>query len=483
MEDDTFPAGLLGTYYSSRHDHGLYRSCGVSSHYTFTPSTSNPLEEFTQHLSRALAKTIKRHPPLCYGLLPASKPSGLPARFKRLPQISWKDIISITHSSEPPTPSTQETRISEEIGLAHSQLFDDPEHKPIWRLRVLIFRAENGVCSIYILFITHHAIADGLSCASFQRTLHEQLCLAAAKTDEQSSVSWPYIVPEDVGRPIAIEDAMVIRPAGCKVFALSGAPEDAQGGKLWAGNPPCMPTIASYRSLALLVTVPAERVRGIVDMSRRLGITVTGYLHGLVVGFLARAAVTDHQLSIKAGTPYSLRPFSKLPISEMANHVSSLTTEWDAALLARMRDVEEGSPEEEELLSAIGKRFSTELSTELANIHDDGVGLLRVVENIPDLDVYCREGLLRERAETYEISNLGMVRMNAVPAQTAFKLEALIFSQCGMVTGAPIGCSVVNVEGGPLVITLAWQEGGVADEIMVGLQGFLRGRLGGWSTG
>ncbi|RAL63343.1 hypothetical protein DID88_003767 [Monilinia fructigena] len=443
MGDDTFPAGLLGNYYCFRHDHGLYRSCAVNSHYTFTPSTSSPLDEFTQHLSRALAKTIKRHPPLCYGLLPASKPMGLPARFKRLPQISWKDIISIAHTSEPPHP-------------LHPR---SPQHKPIWRLRVLIFRAKNG------------------------RTLHEQLCLAAVEPGEQSSVSWPYIVPEDVGRPIAIEDAMAIRPAGCKAFALPGASEDAQGKKLWAGNPPRMPTVASYRSRALLVTVPAERVRGIVETSRRLGITVTGYLHGLVVSFLARAAVTDHRLSIKAGTPYSLRRFSKLPIGEMGNHVSSLTTEWDAALLDRMRDVEEESPEEEELISAIGKRFSTELSTELESIDDDGVGLLRVVENIPDLDVYCREGLLREKAETYEISNLGVMRMNAVPPQTAFKLEALIFSQCGMVTGAPIGCSVVNVEGGPLVITLAWQEGGVDDEIMVGLQGFLRGRLGGWSTG
>lgn len=274
---------------------------------------------------------------------------------------------------------------------------------------------------------------------------------------------------------------MAIHPAGGDAFALP-AVAAAQRAEIWAGNPPCMPTIESYRSLARLVTVPAERVQCIVDTSRRLGVTVTGYLHGLVVGYLARAAVADDRLAIRAGTPYSLRRFSGLPVGEMANHVSSLTTEWDAALLKRMRDAEEGSAEEEHLIAAIGTRFSTELSAELGKIDGGGVGLLRVVESIPDLDVYCREGLSRERAETYEISNLGVVRMNAVPAQTAFKLEALLFSQCGMVTGAPIGCSVVNVEGGPLVITLCWQKGGVDDEIMFGLQRSLRGRLGGWSV-
>lgn len=346
---------------------------------------------------------------------------------------------------------------------------------------MLISRAEHGTYGVYILFMTNHAIADGLSCASFQRTLHEQLCLAAAGTGDASPAPWPYRVPEHAGRPIAVEDAMAIHPAGGDAFALP-AVAAAQRAEIWAGNPPCMPTIESYRSLARLVTVPAERVQCIVDTSRRLGVTVTGYLHGLVVGYLARAAVADDRLAIRAGTPYSLRRFSGLPVGEMANHVSSLTTEWDAALLKRMRDAEEGSAEEEHLIAAIGTRFSTELSAELGKIDGGGVGLLRVVESIPDLDVYCREGLSRERAETYEISNLGVVRMNAVPAQTAFKLEALLFSQCGMVTGAPIGCSVVNVEGGPLVITLCWQKGGVDDEIMFGLQRSLRGRLGGWSV-
>ncbi|QSZ35121.1 hypothetical protein DSL72_007986 [Monilinia vaccinii-corymbosi] len=478
MEDDTFPAGLLGNHYSARHECGLYRSCAVNSYYTFTPTLSHALDEFTQRLSRALAKTIERHPSLCYGLLPGSQATRPKARFKRISRISWDDVVTIASSSEFADGQAQEARVCEEIGSAHEQLFDDPEHRPVWRVRVLMYGAAgDGTYRVYILFMAHHAIADGLSCASFQRTLHEQLCLAAVETGEKSDVQWPYSVPQTVGRPIALEDAMDISTPGCE--ALS--PQPVSGEKktrVWTGNRPSLPTIESYRSLALLVTVPPGQVPRIVETCRRLKITVTGYLHGLIVSCLARSAVTDGQLSIRAGTPYSLRKFTQLPMVEMANHISSMSIEWNAELLNSMCHAAEGSLEEEKLIAAIGRQLTEELSAEIAKIAVEGVCHLRMVDRITDLKAYSREALSRERWETYEISNLGVVRMNPVPEQSAFTLEGLIFSQCGMILGAPIGCNVANLEGGPLVISLTWQKGGVDDEIVVGLQEFLGRRLG-----
>ncbi|KAI9640925.1 hypothetical protein NHQ30_010766 [Ciborinia camelliae] len=479
--------GLLGTYYSFRHENGLYRSCAVTSSYTFTPTAahstiSHPVDEFTAHLSRGLSRTIERHPSLCYGLLGASKPCHLPARFKRLSQIAWDDVVEIVfeEKSDGACVQERETRVCAEIGSAHERLFDDQHHKPAWRVRVLMYGAQDGTCRVYILFLANHAIADGLSCAAFQRTLHEQLCLATVETPQTSGdVQWPYIIPETVGKPIAIEDAIDISPPGCESLDLQG-PSNEKKEKIWAGNFPCMPTIAAYKSLILLITIfpaPAQRV---LETSRRLKITVTGYLHGLIVSYLARATVTDNQLGLKGGTPYSLRRCSKLPLGEMANHISSITTHWDAALVNRMRHVKEESFEEEELIAAIGNQLSAELSTELKGIQDRGVSLLRFVQDIVDLDTFCREKLSEERSETYEISNLGVVKMNQVPEESSstLRLDGLIFSQCGSVHGSPIGCNVANLEGGPLVISLTWQKGGVDDEIMEGLQNFLKSRLG-----
>ncbi|KAJ8070115.1 hypothetical protein OCU04_000508 [Sclerotinia nivalis] len=354
----------------------------------------------------------------------------------------------------------------------------------MWKIRVLVHEMKDGRYRVYILFIAHHAIADGLSCAAFQRTLHEGLSLTTAETLEMSDAQWPYIVPETVGRPIAIEDAMDISPPGYE--SLDTSPQlnsDEKEEQIWPGNFPCMPTTESYKSLVLLVTVPPERVQRVLDTSRRLKITVTGYLHGLIVSYLARTTVTNDKLGLKGCTPYSLRKFSKLPLSEIANHISSIVTKWNASLLNSIRHVKEESVEEEELITAIGSQVSQEISTELKRVEAGGVSQIRNVEKIVDLESYCREGLSAERSETYEISNLGVVRMNKVPGESSLKLDGLIFSQCGMVFGAPIGCNVANLEGGPLVISLTWQKGSVEDEVMEGLQQFLKSRLGAQSAG
>ncbi|APA06797.1 hypothetical protein sscle_02g015670 [Sclerotinia sclerotiorum 1980 UF-70] len=488
MENDTFPAGILGNYYSTRHEKGVYRSCGVTSHYNYTPHnfntiTSKAIEELTSHLQRALWKTVEKHPSLCYSILPSSKPTHLTAGFKRLAQISWDDIVSISSLDGFPNAEVQiqseEKRVCEEIGRAHEQLFQDPETKPAWKIRVLVHEIEDGSYRVYILFIAHHAIADGLSCAAFQRTLHEELSETSVETLEMSDVQWPYIVPKTVGRPTAIEDAMDISPPGYESLETNPQSDsDEKEEQIWSGNFPCMPTIESYKSLALLVTVPPERVQRLLNTSRRLKITVTGYLHGLIVSYLARATVTKDQLGLKGCTPYSLRKFSKLPVSEIANHVSTIVTKWDAGLLDRIRHVREESIEEEELIGAIGSQVCQEISTELKRVEAGGVSQIRDVENIADLESYCREGLSAGRSETYEISNLGVVRMNQASRKSSLRLDGLIFSQCGMVFGAPIGCNVVSLESGPLIISLTWQKGGVEDEVMEGLQQFLKSRLG-----
>lgn len=337
---------------------------------------------------------------------------------------------------------------------------------------------QEGRCSVYIQFIAHHGIADGLSCAAFQRTLHQELIFATAGTPEKTNdVQWPYMVPETVGRPIAIEDAMEIFPQGYESVKSQGVPEKTPK-KIWAGNFPHMPTIESYKSLVLLISTPPPQVQSLLKKCRSLKITVTGYLHGLIISYLARTTVTDDQLGLVGCTPYSLRKFSKLPLSEIANHISYIATDWGAELLNRIRRTREESPEEEELIAMIGKQLTDEISAQLQRIETEGVSQLRTVKQIGDLNSYCRKALSVGRTESYEISNLGVVRMNEVPKEESLKLEGLIFSQSGMVHGGPIGCNVANLEGGPLVISLTWQQGGVEDEVMIGLQEFLRNRLG-----
>lgn len=57
------------------------------------------------------------------------------------------------------------------------------------------------------------------------------------------------------------------------------------------------------------------------------------------------------------------------------------------------------------------------------------------------------------------------------------RLEKLVFTQCGMPAGPAFGCSVVSVRGGPLVISLHWQEGAVKEGLMAEMKAFLERRL------
>ncbi len=63
--------------------------------------------------------------------------------------------------------------------------------------------------------------------------------------------------------------------------------------------------------------------------------------------------------------------------------------------------------------------------------------------------------------------------------ESGVTLEKSAFTQCGMVADPAIGCSVVGVKGGPLILSLHWQEGVVEEKLMEDMRSFFeRGLLG-----
>ena len=57
------------------------------------------------------------------------------------------------------------------------------------------------------------------------------------------------------------------------------------------------------------------------------------------------------------------------------------------------------------------------------------------------------------------------------------RLEKLVFTQCGMPAGPAIGCSVVSVGAGPLVVSLHWQEGAVEERLLNEIKEYLERKL------
>jgi hypothetical protein len=106
-----------------------------------------------------------------------------------------------------------------------------------------------------------------------------------------------------------------------------------------------------------------------------------------------------------------MRRFTNLSNDEMANHISSITTSWPEHLLISARTTRDNSPQEESLISEISNQYQTEVLDELARVPEHGSPALIEISRIGDFNVFCREAMRGRRGYTYELSNIGAVKM------------------------------------------------------------------------
>ncbi|RFU36084.1 hypothetical protein B7463_g239, partial [Scytalidium lignicola] len=464
------PAGLLGSYYAARQTAGQYRSCAVTAQYHFT----SPLEKFIKLLKYALKRNIQRHPPLSYGLLDRTKTSE--AQFWRQEKIHWEDVVELHHVEE----GDGDEILSAELGKAHEYLFTDQTRKPAWKLVVVVHGVES--LTVDIIYLTQHAIADGLSCVAFHKSLYKYMMEGVSLSESDLIVNWPYVVPSSTPLPLPVEDFLTITPfteqsktatTATKTFPLNAS-------EIWTGPPPYLPSAAAYASRLQILTIPSASVRQVLAKARNLNTTITALLHALVVIYLS----TTHPTSptFVSVTPYSLRSFTGISKDEMVNHINYIVSSWNPDIISTIRDAKDGSAEEFKASLAVGKQFREDIEAELELVAANcgGPTPLREIAAVSNHEESCRAAMNRKRSTTYEISNVGVVDFVASFPSTAdqgIRLEKLVFSQCAMVVGPVIGLSAVSVRDGPLVISFCWQEGALEEGFMKRMVSFLKERL------
>jgi len=292
-----------------------------------------------------------------------------------------------------------------------------------------------------------------------------------SKTDLQ--VSWPYHVPTDLPGLCYVEEAcrFPLEPIDTgNITKLPPYPFDP-----WTA---ALPSLETFTSRVHIITIPASCVPNILTRCRHLkgGATLTSLLHSLLVIKLSRTITTAKGFT--AVTPYSMRRFSGVSDDEIVNHISYITTQWRDPLISSSRSILEGSKEEEALIECIAKQYRSEIDSELASVPDKGPGALIEISKIQDFNQFCEDGMKQKRGCTYELSNVGAVTFPERPEGSAgVELEKLVFTQCAMVAGPAIGCSVISVTGKPLVVSLHWQQGIVDDTLITALGGYIERRL------
>lgn len=391
--------------------------------------------------------------------------------FTILDIISWKDIVEFQVSDLPE--GQEDDALANSIGKAHGFLFKDQDKKPAWKITVLEHqpKASDPTARVDIMYINHHGIGDGTSNAAFHKAFIGFLQQAISEPGSSDEVSWPFKVPNLPALSLLEEAYPIPTP-----LTSIPPPTDVQAIKselnVWASHPPSF-SFDTYRSLVKAITIPPSTVTNILSECRRLKTTFTGFLHSLLVLHLSKL-VPDAR-GFRAVTPYSMRRFTGASDDEILNHVSYISTEWHEDLISLARSAAENSAEEEQVIAKITQQYQAEITEELAAVPIRGPNMLIDLMQITDLDEFCLNKMKHDRTHTYEISNVGAVKIPE--SKGGVELEKLTFTQSGMVDGPALGTSVISIRGKSMVVSMHWQQGILEESFMDETKAYLERRL------
>ncbi|RBR07272.1 uncharacterized protein FIESC28_10771 [Fusarium coffeatum] len=476
--------GVLGRSYSVRHALGQYNSACVTATYTISPKSEAdllPLEErFPFEFEWSLQATIRQHPGLLYGISDETE-AGI-AMYRQVDQIDYRDVLMIINSNEvnsnapDPKEITEDVLLSRVLSEAHAEHW--LPHKPAWKIIVLKHFQSNcrdhgsdrsSLGRLDISFVAHHAIADGLSGVAFHASLMENF---ERLSESVGQPPWPMTFTEPRAAPTAIEENVDCLSCNCTICKSP----NACYGKVWAGGAISRTPTVSIKHMVQILTIPADHLSSVLQNCQQAKITLTALLHALICTSLRRGIKEDVH-GFRSVTPLSVRQHTGASKKDIADHVSFLTSYVSGAELERIHGCEPGSAVEWQHIIGLAQSIGVDMVSKAGQFPHGS--MVTALNRIQDLVSHFRSQGGTERKYTYEISNLGSTSDISSPDGSSLKLEKLSFTQCAVVAGPAIVFNCVSTRGGPLVISITWQEGIVEKSLIDHVVRELEGRLGG----
>ncbi|RFN45458.1 hypothetical protein FIE12Z_10324 [Fusarium flagelliforme] len=450
---------------------GQYNSACVTATYTISPKDEPGLhlfeERFRSALEWSLQSTIQQHPGLLYSISDETD-AGI-ALYKQVDEINQRDVLRIINSDEVssttagPNESAPDVLLSQVLGDAHAEHW--LPNKPAWKIIVLKhFQTSSknhdsdrtSLGRLDIAFMAHHAIADGLSGVAFHASLMENFESLSASLCQPP---WPMTFNERRAPPIAIEERVDCLSCNCTICSSP----DTCGRKAWAGGAISQTPTVSLKHMVRIVTIPAEELSTVLQRCKQAKITLTALLHALICTSL-RHGIKEDVPGFRSVTPLSVRQHTGASKKDIVDHVSFLTSYVSRAELEKIQECEPGSAVEEQHIIERAQSFGRDIITNAGQFpHGSMVTRLNRIE---DLVSHFQSQGGTERKYTYELSNLGSTSDISPPDDSNLKLEKLTFTQCAVVAGPAIVFNCVSTRGGPLVISVTWQEGIVEESLI-----------------
>ncbi|TVY23471.1 Acyl-CoA ligase [Lachnellula hyalina] len=471
-KNDTANLGVLGRLYSALNVLGFYRATAFIAVGSYsTAGISDPDSWFTDRFDQALYRTVQHHPSLCYGIIDQAPEKE--AHFLRLPAIHRDDVVEFCGQSPKYETEDEDSVLARLLEKFHVRRLFEGHRIPAWRIVIFKHGGEWGSKSsdppprqkISFAFLANHGLADGLSLANFFNTFFRFFNNA-----QTEPTHWPFTVPEDFKAAVPLEKTCDLAARDENDIGLNFDPN----AKIWSGADMFLTSIEDYGTGVRLVSIPHAPLSNALQLCKKHKISLTGLLNSLLLIYLSKAAPSDH--GFRSIIPYSMRHVTRATHDEILNHASGLVCEYSESIVSEMRSSTENSTEELDLIVKLGLECRQKLTAELVRCPKNN--LMAGMIGVDDWYSSSKRQLGQKRALTFGISNLGVVGgVEDVAENAILRLEKMVISQCGSVTGPVFGFNSASIPGGPLAITLTWQKGVVEEKFFDEMAKYLSRRL------
>lgn len=363
----------------------------------------------------------------------------------------------------------------------HDLLWDDLATKPGWELIVhhIGDLEKSDPITLDITFAFHHAYADGIASKLFHQDLLEALNDAQQyRAKELQNHTLRFSSPPDLlpGMenivPFKISWHYLLRTIWNEVIWQSFVPE-------WLKSKPPAESIPwtgreisvePHRANIRLLEIPQHTLADVIQACRAHGTTLTPLLHVLIATSLAQRLPPDEAPSFTTVTPIDLRRYADAEYdvrNKLTALVSAHDDKFDAGTLCRLRDVnKEKTSDIDTFIWRTASSLSTRLRSKVDSLpNDDIVGMMSWVS---DWQKFWTEEFGKKRGSTWEVSNIGSCKPDDGHGG-AWKIERMVMTQGALPAGSAFSVNVAGLDGGPLCMSLTWQETVVRRELMEGL--------------
>jgi hypothetical protein len=414
----------------------------------------------------ALKRCVEDHPVLSAVIVDGNTEKPSFAKLQRLDLSQHIDIGDFGSTL------SENQRIEEILAEVSDEQFPSVDQIPPWKVVLLALPGrDDSAARLLVLFAYYHSHGDGKSGLSFHQTLLEGLQDATTMEQENDrlcgssprlfpppmeeagklSLSWSYLLSPLLGEYLPTFLATML---GFRASAV------AQDSGVWCGKDLSFDP-ENFRTGLVVMTIDHSTINDALKSCKARQVSLTGLLNQLIARSLHSALGPDH--SANAFASQIVVDLRHLMDGTYDNRImTNCVSAYNETISSRSTAIQSDwtSPANEIWAAA---RSTTAGLVKCANtLHNQPIGLLQYLN---EFRPWTLGQIGKKRECSYEISNLVVFDPAVQPCgnlgsiASPTRIEKTIFSQPANAAGACLNFNLVTIKGGPLFMTVTWQEG------------------------